>query len=105
MDPRSAAGTATRWARKVWWLVLAAFVASLVIGVAVFRQRRVTTATDFDAFWQPVFSQSTPVLVGLAHPLVYRPSGRLAQLDEQRNGPQATVQRPVNVPFDQFEVE
>ena len=37
--------------------------------------------------------------MGLAHPLVYHPSDRLARVDEELNGPQQTLQRPVKVPF------
>jgi hypothetical protein len=83
-----------------WWLAFAIGAVAVVILTIAVRQRRSAALTDFDAFWQPVFSQATPVLVGLAHPLVYHPSDRLAKLDEERNGPQQTLQRPVNVPSD-----
>ncbi len=86
--------------QKAWWLLFAAVVASVLIPVVAVRERHAFSATDFDVFWQPVFSQSAPILVGLAHPLVYHPSDRLAQLDDELNGPQPTLQRPVNVPSD-----
>jgi hypothetical protein len=32
-------------------------------------------AEPFEAFWQPLFDQKNPVLIVMAHPIVYRPSG------------------------------
>jgi hypothetical protein len=87
--------------RKTWLLWLAAATASVaMLSVAGLREKRASSAADFEAFWQPLFSQSTPILIGLAHPLVYHPSDRLARVDEELNGPQQTLQRPVNVPSD-----
>jgi hypothetical protein len=93
-EPQPKAGIPKVW----WWLLCAATLVSVVISVLAVRERHASATTDFDVFWQPVFSPSTPVLIGLAHPLVYHPSDRLGQLDEELNGPQQTLQRPVNVP-------
>ena len=87
--------------RNTVWLSVAAIAISALIASFLLRHNRASSATaDFDFFWQPVFAQSAPILIGLAHPLVYHPSDRLSQMDWDLNGPQQTLQRPVNVPSD-----
>ena len=54
--------------------------------------------TDFDAFWQPAFGQNQPIVIAMAHPLVYHPSTRANALTEQRDGPgNLQFQRPVDL--------
>jgi hypothetical protein len=53
----------------------------------------------FDTFWQPAFEEKTPVMIAIAHPIVYQPSLRAQGLDGKLNGnPTPPVQRPINVP-------
>lgn len=57
------------------------------------------TRTAFDTFWQPAFREKTPLMIAIAHPIVYLPSLRAQELDRQRNGiPNPPVQRPIDVP-------
>jgi len=49
-------------------------------------------------FWKPVFESAEPLLVGVAHPLVYHPSNRALQLSESRLPPlQIPMQRPLQL--------
>jgi hypothetical protein len=66
-------------------------------GLVILTARNGKVSGDFEAFWQPVFSQQGPVLIGLAHPLVYHPSSRLLALDEEQNGANGVAQRPIHV--------
>jgi hypothetical protein len=52
----------------------------------------------FQRFWEPVLRSHEPLLVAMAHPIVYHPSGRALRLSEQ-NLPQQEVpmQRPIQV--------
>ncbi|MBV9266552.1 MAG: hypothetical protein JO061_10325 [Acidobacteriaceae bacterium] len=55
----------------------------------------------FDAFWQPAFHQKGPLVIAIAHPIVYQPSLRAQRLDADRNGDASPpVQRPINLPPD-----
>jgi hypothetical protein len=55
----------------------------------------------FDTFWQPAFEQKAPLMIAIAHPIVYLPSLRAQALDRNRNGDlKPPVQRPINVPPD-----
>lgn len=49
-------------------------------------------------FWKPVLESPEPLLVGVAHPLVYHPSNRALKLSESRLPPvQIPMQRPLQV--------
>jgi hypothetical protein len=55
----------------------------------------------FEAFWQPAFQERNPLMIAIAHPIVYQPSFRAQQLDRNRNGyPTPPVQRRIDVPPD-----
>ena len=80
-------------------LVLAAGAVLLVVvaGIALFtgvgRKPDVLTR-----FWKPVFDSNEPLLVGVAHPLVYHPSLRAIQLSESHQSPpEIPMQRPLQV--------
>ena len=50
-------------------------------------------------FWKPVFESNEPLLVGVAHPLVYHPSLRALKLNEALLPPtKIPMQRPLQVP-------
>lgn len=52
----------------------------------------------FQRFWEPVFRSREPLLIAMAHPIVYHPSGRALQLSEQNLPPQEVpMQRPIQV--------
>lgn len=82
--------------RKTWILAAAALVALLT----AFAWRAIPgTQNPFDIFWQPAFAEKGPLLIAIAHPIVYLPSLRAQELDRQRNGiPSPPVQRPIEVP-------
>ena len=45
-------------------------------------------AAAFQRFWEPVFRSHEPLLIAMAHPIVYHPSGRALKLSEQNLPPQ-----------------
>jgi hypothetical protein len=52
----------------------------------------------FQRFWEPVFRSNEPLLIAMAHPIVYHPSGRALKLSEQNLPPQdIPMQRPIQV--------
>jgi hypothetical protein len=53
----------------------------------------------FQRFWEPVFLSKEPLLIAMAHPIVYHPSGRALKLSEQNLPPQEVpMQRAIQVP-------
>lgn len=77
------------------WLIAAALAA--LAGVAIWQWMSRTPA-QFETFWAPAFQQSTPVILAMAHPLVYHPSTRAHLLSEKKLGPAPLpIQRPVDV--------
>ncbi len=52
-----------------------------------------------DDFWRPMLSAREPVLLALAHPIVYHPSARASRLNEERNpAARGLLQQPVQLP-------
>jgi len=76
-----------------------AVLAIAIVGGFAWRSAHALPA-DFQAFWQPVFDQPSPVLLALAHPIVYHPSTRASRLNEVQNPapPGAPLQRPLQLP-------
>lgn len=91
--------------RVKWWNTNLARACGLIllIGLGALALNKLTTSTPnaeaFQRFWQPVFKSEDPLLIAVAHPLVYHPSGHALRLSEQ-NLPQQDVpsQRPIQVP-------
>jgi hypothetical protein len=79
------------------WLILAGILAAVLLGVLLWRSMRAAVPEEFEAFWRPAFIQQGPVFLGLAHPIVYHPSSRLLKLDDEANGAEAVLQRPIRV--------
>jgi hypothetical protein len=79
------------------WLALAGVVLLTAAGVA--RYTGLSHKPDaLTKFWKPVFESSEPLLVGIAHPLVYHPSIRALKLSESRLPPtQVPMQRPLQL--------
>lgn len=84
--------------RGMRWALLA------LVGVAALACWRiyvVQNQTAFDTFWAPFLRSSEPVVVAVAHPLVYRPSTRAYQLNSKRFGPPAPgTELPLKLPPD-----
>jgi hypothetical protein len=75
----------------------------LLLGIAGFGAAELLSASPnmqaFQRFWSPVFRSSEPLLVAVAHPLVYHPSGRAIKLNEDSLPPQEVpLQRALQVP-------
>jgi hypothetical protein len=55
-------------------------------------------ARAFGIFWQPVMSSSDPLLIAVAHPIVYHASGRAHKMTYDSQPPDSPAQRPIQVP-------
>jgi hypothetical protein len=90
---------AGRWRRGLIFAVaLTVFTA-----VAVFAVVRVSGANPnseaFQRFWDPVFRNPEPMLLAVAHPIVYHPSWRAMKLSEANQPPRDTqAQRAIQLP-------
>jgi hypothetical protein len=81
------------------YLLAAACLAAVVIGIFVWRSTAVDPRTAaFQRFWAPVVRSSEPLLIGVGHPIVYQPSHRAALLSSGRQ-PHTPfpVQQPLNL--------
>jgi hypothetical protein len=91
--------------RAKWWnttLVRVGGLAALA-AMAVFAVARLNGPTpngeEFRRFWQPVFKSEEPLLVAVAHPIVYHPSSRAIRLSEENiPPPDVPAQRAIQVP-------
>ncbi len=81
-------------------LILICALAGIAVAALVWRLTVPTPAADaFNRFWDPVFHSHDPLLIAMAHPIVYHPSGHALRLSEQNQSPQEIpFQRPINVP-------
>ena len=75
-------------------------VALLAVAAVIVQLTGVAHKPDvLTRFWKPVFDSSEPLLVGIAHPLVYHPSIRALKLNESLLPPtDLPMQRPLQVP-------
>ena len=97
IEPAAAAPDRRR--RLRWPVLLALLLAGAATLLTLGLWHR--PSDEFDAFWRPVFDQRQPVLIALAHPIVYHPSAAATRLNDERNGPAALpVQRPIKLPPD-----
>jgi hypothetical protein len=95
--------------RAKWWnttLVrvcgLAALAAITILAVATLTGPT-PNGEAFRLFWQPVFKSEEPLLVAVAHPIVYHPSSRAIHLSEEGLPPQEVPgQRAIQVPPDRL---
>ncbi|MGC2661153.1 MAG: hypothetical protein WA324_24630, partial [Bryobacteraceae bacterium] len=84
------------WRDRKTMIVGAALLA--VCLVAISWRVMLAQRNAFDVFWQPAFRKNTPLIIAIAHPIVYQPSLRAQKLDGDRNGrPNPPIQRPINV--------
>ena len=74
-------------------------MAGLIAAVALAALWVRPFAQPFDHFWQPLLDHPAPVLLVMAHPIVYHPSERLRQLNARFNPrPPASPQQPIQLP-------
>jgi hypothetical protein len=96
--PPIVAAPPVRSSRKlIVWGSVGTFVA--VAALVVVRLLAPGQNTEaFQRFWEPVFRSNEPLLIAMAHPIVYHPSGRALKLSEQSLPPQdIPLQRPIQV--------
>jgi hypothetical protein len=86
--------------RRLWiYGSVAAAVAAVAILAGVRLTRASPNAEAFQRFWDPILQSEEPLLVAVAHPLVYHASGRAIKLSEENLTPQEIpLQRPIQVP-------
>jgi hypothetical protein len=95
--------------RVRWWNTTLARVCGLaaLAAIAVFAVATLTAPSPnsaaFRLFWQPVLKSEEPLLVAVAHPIVYHPSSRAIRMSEQALPPQeAATQRAIQAPPDKL---
>jgi hypothetical protein len=88
-----------------WWHSTQARLCGLAVlaAVAVLAVARMYAPSpngeQFRRFWEPVFKSDEPLLVAVAHPIVYHPSSRAIRLSEANLPPQdLPTQRAIDVP-------
>jgi hypothetical protein len=94
---------------KNWWNTAIARICGLaaLAAIAIWVIARVTAPSPnseaFRMFWQPVFKSEEPLLIAVAHPIVYHPSTRAIRLSDQNLPPEdVPAQRAIQVPPDQL---
>jgi hypothetical protein len=95
--------------RVRWWNTPLVRVCGLAVLAAITVVAVVTltapgpNAAAFRLFWQPVLKSEEPLLVAVAHPIVYHPSSRAIRLSEEGTPPQEPpTQRAIQVPPDRL---
>ncbi len=84
----------SRW---LWLLSLAGIAVASVVGIML--APGLSRRSSFDEFWTPMWNSPDPVLIAIAHPVVYHPSSRAIRLNDQRLGPTVVPsQRPIQLP-------
>jgi hypothetical protein len=73
--------------------------ATLVVTALVRASSSNPNVEAFQRFWDPVFRAPEPMLLAVAHPIVYHPSRRAMRLSEASQPPRETeAQRPIQLP-------
>jgi hypothetical protein len=94
--PVVAAAPARKPSGRTWVLVLAGIVAGAA--VLFLYSGALSTRSAFEEFWAPMSQGPGPVLIAMAHPLVYHASSRAIRLNEERLGPSPLPsQRPLQL--------
>ena len=98
-EPAPPAVVVRSWRRR-------AAIAGIVLAVAaaaVFALLQLaggnSNSRAFQQFWAPVLNADEPLLVAVAHPIVYHASGRAHRLNQETSPPAPTpLQRPLQLP-------
>lgn len=84
---------------RSWRKVLIVLACCATVAFVCWRTFAVRDLSAFDVFWMPYFRSSEPIVVAVAHPLVYRPSIHAYQLNSKRFGPPPPgVEVPLKLP-------
>jgi hypothetical protein len=87
-----------RWAPVAIWTGGFALVAFLGAFTALKWTAATPNAEAFSRFWEPVFRTPGPLLMAVAHPIVYHPSERATRMSEESQPPPETpAQRQVQL--------
>ncbi len=88
-----------RWRRGLIFAVGLTVAATLVVTALVRASSSNPNVEAFQRFWDPVFRAPEPMLLAVAHPIVYHPSRRAMRLSEASQPPRETeAQRPIQLP-------
>jgi hypothetical protein len=90
---------AAAWRRKSWQVAAGLTVVAAATVFAILKLAAATpNAEAFQKFWDPVLRSSDPLLIAVAHPLVYHPSSRALRMSEDQQPPMdVQLQRPLHV--------
>jgi hypothetical protein len=87
-----------RRSRYAWWPA-AVVLALAAVGSVLWFTAPNANVKAFHRFWEPVLASRDPLLLAMAHPIVYHPSNRALKLSEENMPPQEPPgQRAVQVP-------
>jgi len=78
-------------------IVGACSLAALAIFAAVKLSNENPNVALFQNFWAPVMQSPEPLLLAVAHPIVYHPSRRALRLSAENRGPGVRGQEPIQV--------
>ena len=93
------AAPAPRWlSRRALALVGAGAALVAIAAAAWYLSGRNVNIAAYDKFWAPVLRTHDPLLIAVAHPLVYMPSRRAAQLNAELHPPAILGQSPLQLP-------
>jgi hypothetical protein len=103
-EPAPAVPAAAPVARKRWrWAAGGALLVTAAVAAALVFTGGNANTRAFRAFWEPVLSSSEPLLVAVAHPIVYHASGRAHKMTNDSLPPEPNqVQRPIQVPAEKL---
>jgi hypothetical protein len=82
-----------------WIAIPAVLLALLIVGTFALLKPADPEQENFQAFWAPILKTDSPLLIAVAHPIIYQPSVR-ALVESERGLPPLKVyrQRPVELP-------
>ena len=90
--------------RLWWWLAGGAATLALVVYGIVRIGSPSPNGEAFQSFWEPVLRARDPLILAVAHPLVYHPSTRAIKMSEQNLPPQEVPsQRAIQLPGERVE--
>ena len=84
--------------RRIYWLVAAALMSIVAAAVVAHFVLPNPNLRAFRTFWEPVMSSGDPLLIAVAHPIVYHPSNRAQKLSLENQPKRDPLQRPIQVP-------
>ena len=98
-----ARATTRRWSPGRWVLFTGA-AAALAVAAALSLAPSNPNAGAFKKFWAPVIQSPEPLLIAVAHPIVYHPSRRALELSAANlPAEDEPLQRPIQVPAKQLD--